>query len=432
MRRDRYDNPLSTASDAARDAYILATDRLLAAQGGAVAGFEAAVQADSAFALGHAGLARASQIAGDGAGARSAMKAARGLSKGLTAREAGHIDAMGLLLDGQTAKAYPAIRAHVADHPCDAIVAQTCSSVFGLIGFSGRPGREAEILAYTSSLLPHYGDDWWAQSQYAFALCENGELDRAGDIIHRAQEMNPANANGAHVISHVQYETGQTDAGVAYLTDWLAGYGRDGALHGHLSWHTALWALEQGDIDAMWARVDADVGPDGSGGLPINILTDTASLMYRAELAGVQVAPERWAALSAYATACFPAPGLGFIDLHVAIAHAMAGDGAALARLSEAPHPVFGDLVVPISHAYAAFARQNWAEGVEHLTPALASAVRLGGSRAQRDVLEVSMLNALLRMGRAEEAQRLLALRRPVLSQSHLVGGIMAHVAGAH
>lgn len=75
--------------------------------------FEAAVAADAGFALGHAGLARARQFAGDIPGARAAMAGARALAGGLTRREVGHVHAMGLLTDGEPA-AYAAIRAHVA------------------------------------------------------------------------------------------------------------------------------------------------------------------------------------------------------------------------------------------------------------------------------------------------------------------------------
>jgi len=49
---------------------------------------------------------------------------------------------------------------------------------------------------------------------------------------------------------------------------------------------------------------------------------------------------------------------------------------------------------------------------------------RLGGSRAQRDLLEFSLLECLLKQGKTEEARRLIALRRPVLADTHLVQGL--------
>ena len=294
MQTDLYDLPISTQSDAAATAYRLGQHRLLGAEARIVEAFEDCIAHDPGFALGHVGLSRARQYANDVAGARAATATARDLVQGVTDREAGHIHAMGLLTDGKLTDAYTAIRAHVEAHPRDAVVAQTCTSVFGLIGFSGQPGREAEMLAFNASLLPHYGEDWWCLSQYAFALCETGQLAKATRQIDRALALNPDNANGAHVRSHVLYETGETETGRSYLADWVGGHDRDGFLHGHLSWHVALWALEQGDEAGMWAVMDADVAPGTCKALPINVLTDTASLLFRAEAAGIAVDPARW------------------------------------------------------------------------------------------------------------------------------------------
>ena len=184
MKQDRYGNAISTGSDAARDHYVAATDLLLAGQPGISDEFQSSVDHDPDFALAYVGLARGLQYEGKMSEAKAAMAKAQNAKGPRTAREASHIAAFDLLLSGQTALAYPAIRAHVDEHPRDALLAQTCSSVFGLIGFSGKPGREAETLAYMAKLLPHYGEDWWCLSQYAFALCETGNLD-AADLVYR-------------------------------------------------------------------------------------------------------------------------------------------------------------------------------------------------------------------------------------------------------
>ena len=243
--RDRYDNVLTTASTQARDHYVEALDLLLAGQAQISATFAKALEADPDFALAHAGLARGLQFEGDMAGAKAAVDQARNLaaSRKLDGRENSHINALGLMIDGKGPQAYRAIRAHVDEHPRDALIAQTCSSVFGLIGFSGQPDREAEILAYTSNLLPHYGEDWWCLSQHAFSLCENGNQDLADNFIERSLALKPDNANGAHVRSHIYYEAGNTQLGIDYLDVWLKPYDRGGYMHGHLSWHAArgLW-----------------------------------------------------------------------------------------------------------------------------------------------------------------------------------------------
>lgn len=424
MLRDRYDNALSTASQAARDGYDAAMDAVLAGAPDMVPRFEAVAAEDPGFALGHAGLARARLVMGDGPGAKAALARARAAAEagGADAREAAHVQVHALMLEGRGAEALAAVRAHVAAHPRDALVVQTSTTVFGLIGFSGMAGREAEQLAFNAALAPAYGEDWWFLSQLAFAACEAGQVDRASNLIDRSLALQPRNAHGAHVRSHASYEAGDAAAGRAYLADWLAEYDRAAVLHGHLSWHVALWSLQQGDVEAMWRRVDDAVAPGAAQGVPLNVLTDTASILYRAELAGVPVAPERWRAVSAYALKTFPKPGLGFADFHAALAHAMAGDAEALHRLRDAAAGPAADLVREIAEAWEAVAAQRWAEAAAFLTEALQDHARLGGSRAQRDLLEFALLSALLKLGRAEEARRLLTLRRPAQTAAPLAG----------
>ncbi len=178
MLHDRYGNALSTSSEAARDAYVAGVDRFLAAQPGVEDAFEAAIAADDGFALGHMALARARQAMGKGDDPKPALAAAQALAGRLSGREAAHVEALSLLVSGQGPAAYKAIRAHMLEHPRDALVAQTCCGVFGMIGFSGQPGREAEQLAFTTSLVPHYGDDWWLLGQHAFAQVEAGQTGR--------------------------------------------------------------------------------------------------------------------------------------------------------------------------------------------------------------------------------------------------------------
>ncbi|WP_204268150.1 hypothetical protein, partial [Escherichia coli] len=64
--KDRYGNELSTSSVAARDAYLAGVDSLMAATPGMDTAFQASVEADDGFALGHISLARAKQLLGRG------------------------------------------------------------------------------------------------------------------------------------------------------------------------------------------------------------------------------------------------------------------------------------------------------------------------------------------------------------------------------
>jgi len=421
---DGYGNAISTASPEARDHYDQGVQLFLAANYGASKAFEASLAADPGFALGHAALARALMMEARMAQAKAAIARAEALAPQADARERGHIAAFSHLFAGRAAAARAAVRAHVIDHPRDALAAQLCTSVFGLIGFSGEVGREAELLAFTESLLPHYGGDWWMMSMHAISLCETGQIAASQALMEKSLALNPRNANGAHFKAHAQYEAGETAAGRRYLGGWMADYDGRAVLHGHLTWHLALWALHDGDAAAMWEAIDSGVGPEGSKGLPINILTDTAAILYRAEIAGIQVDPARWKAISDYAARCFPEPGQSFADMHAALSHAMAGDGERLARLAETDKGFAGDLVRPVARAWGEIARQNWAAALEHLSGVMATNERFGGSRAQRDLIELAYVNVLMKLGLTDEARRTLTSRRPVLAKAPPVRGL--------
>jgi hypothetical protein len=140
------------------------------------------------------------------------------------------------------------------------------------------------------------------------------------------------------------------------------------------------------------------------------VLTDTVAILYRAEIAGLSVDPQRWKAISDYAARFVPETGQSFANMHAAIGHAMAGEGDRLAHIAETAKGYAGDLVRPVARA--------WGE-IE----------RLGGSRAQRDLVELAYVNVLMKLGLADEARRTLLSRRPVLSKAPPVSGLM-HARG--
>jgi len=421
---DAYGNDLTTTSDAAVLAYDKAVVLFLGGNYGAVQEFTSAIDADPGFALGHADLARALMMEGRMAEAKSEIALARDLSCDATEREQGHIAAMAALLEGQPATARRLTKAHVRDHPRDPMAAQLCSNVFGLIGFSGEVGREAELLAFTGALLPHYPNDWWMMSMHALSLCETGQAGASLDLMEPSLALNPRNAQGAHFKAHALYELGDTPTSRIYLTAWLKDYDPRSLLHGHISWHEALLALQDRDDATLWALVDRVIAPGSeTHSLPINTLTDTASILFRAEMAGIAVDPARWQQISAYAHRFFPNTGQSFADLHAALGHAMAGDGDALDRITQTAKGYAGDLVRPLARAWGHIARANWAAALEDLTQIMATHERLGGSRAQRDLIDLAYVHVLLKLGQAAEARRTLMLRRPVLAASPPLAG---------
>src|SRR4029453_3331133 len=326
MLLDRYGLPLSTSSTAARDAYVAGVDCLLSAAHGDQTHLARAGEADPDFALAHAALARGRFLMADVPGARQAAARARELAPKITPREQSHVDALCLALEGKPVESLAATRAHLAQHPRDAMVASPATGVFGLIGFSGRQGREPEQVEFLEALKPHLADHRWFPAVYAFALEEHGRLDEALELIERSMATNPKNAHGAHIKAHVLYEMGEDRTALDYLDAWLPTYPREGLMHCHISWHVALFALMLGDVERAWQVYQAQVHPGGAWGPALNVATDAPAFLWRSELAGQARGPAMWKDVHDYARTTFPKAGVPFVDVHRALAHAAAGD----------------------------------------------------------------------------------------------------------
>jgi tetratricopeptide (TPR) repeat protein len=431
---DRYDLSLSTTSAAARDAYVEGCDLALTLYPGAIEAYDRAIAEDPGFALAHAGKAQVLLRQGSVAAARSVFAAAKAVAAGLPAREASHIAFLDLVFAGRTEAAGAALRAHLASWPRDAQVLAMGANPNGLIGASGRIGQKREIAALLDSLAPHYGDDFWFLAHHGMALSEDGQLAAAREKIERSVAMNPRNAYGTHSLAHVCYESGDPEPARAYLSSWLADYPRDGFFHGHLSWHLSLFELQAGNWEAA-SRLyrDAIVLERHSGG-PQQLVSDGGAFLWRSELAGHPRDAAAWRATYEYGKSALPQPGSGLADLHIILALAVMGDADALDARNrrmeemarEGRYPS-GSYLPSLSRGFLAFERGDFAAAIEALAPLAGQNERIGGSRAQHDLIEFTLLKAYLETGRLEEARNLLGARRPGASGVPVKGMAAMH-----
>jgi tetratricopeptide (TPR) repeat protein len=429
MLTDRYGLALSTASADAQEAYVQASDLALTFYPGAADGYDRAIAVDPGFALAHAGKAQVLMRQGDVAAARAALAGATEVATGLSEREASHLEFFDLVFAGGTDAAIAALYAHLAAWPRDALVVSVAANPNGLIGGSGRIGQKRQIAVLMDSLAPYYDDDFWFMSYHAMALSEDGQLAAARKKIERSVDANPNNAHGAHGFAHICYESGELETARKYLSSWLATYPRDGFFYGHLSWHLSLCEIQAGDwTQAQRLYLDAIARDRHSGG-PQQKLSDGAAFLWRSELAGHPRDPAAWRGLYDYANSALPRPGNGLADLHVLLASAVAGDGAALAtrarqieELARDGRYPSGSYLPALARGFAAFEREDFSGAIEALLSVAGQNERIGGSRAQHDLIEFTLLKAFLNANRLDEARRLLSLRRPGASGVPVMG----------
>jgi tetratricopeptide (TPR) repeat protein len=433
MLTDRYGLLLSTTSSAARDAYLEGCEAKLTMYPGAIEAFDRAIAADPGFALAHAARAHALLERGDPA-ARASMAVANSLAGGLSAREAGHIAFFDLLVAGDSEAALSALAAHLNAWPRDVLVLATAAFTNGLIGSSGRSGQKRALLGLLEGLAPAYGDDWWFTAHHGMALSENGQRQAALPKIERSLSQNPRNPWAAHARAHLCYEEGDPQAARAFLESWLTTYPRQGLLYSHLNWHLALGRLEAGDEAAASQLLWEAFAPDVHSGPPRAKVTDAVSFLWRWELAGHPRDADAWRMMYDFANSAFPRAGIAFSDMHIALAQVVAGDHAALAarvqqidELARNGRYPSGALVPVVSRAFAAFEARDFSAAIEGLEPIGTDLERIGGSRAQLDLVEFTLLKACVSAGRPDDARRLISRRHRGSSRIPVAGLAAMH-----
>lgn len=412
--------PISTSSPDAARFYREGVDLLLSAWPGAVETLTQAAATDPGFALAEAALARAFAVRAQPHEAMQHIASAVRLAEANgNEREKSHVATLALAIGGQGARALDSALAHADRWPRDVIILGLPLGAFGLFAFSGmRDHDQARVDHCERHAAQFADDDWWFQTYRGWSHAENGDLTLGLDLARKGFEQRRANANGAHAVSHALFEAGATDEAESFIGTWLPTYDRSGVLHGHIAWHEALSALERGDASRALQIYEQHVQPSASQGLPINIVTDTVSLLWRMEAYGHLVPRNLWEEAAAYAQVRFPTPGLAFVDAHLGLAAAATGDRAeidrrrsALTRLVEAGTMAAGTVVPALCRAALAFAEGDYAGCVDILEPMAGEVVRIGGSGAQREVFEDTLLLALIRSGEARKARTMLDRR---------------------
>ncbi|MCP3473878.1 tetratricopeptide repeat protein [Bradyrhizobium sp. CCGUVB1N3] len=417
--QDRYGLPLSTISDAAASAYREGVDLLLAGWTGAAETLERAIEADPDFALAHIARARLHSFYQQGELARKKAGLARELvAKRGTERERSHVEALALAVEGRLPEALAATLKHIEAWPRDAVVLALPLGAFGLFAFSGMADHDRARQDLCASVADHYGEDWWFLTLYGWAITENGDVAHGRAITERGFGLKRENAHGAHAVLHAMFEDGSIDEADRLVDEWIGGYDRSGILHGHIRWHQALGALEHGNAARALAIYADALQPSMTQAPPLNVITDGASLLWRLSAYGHAVPKELWTEADATAQKLFPKSSIPFADVHMALFAAATQDRDALAprlavieqRLADGKLPA-GPVVPAICRAMTAFADEDFATCVHVLAPALSDVVRIGGSHAQRELIEDTFIVALMRSGELARARAMLDAR---------------------
>ncbi|MET0274320.1 MAG: tetratricopeptide repeat protein, partial [Phenylobacterium sp.] len=425
---DHHGLALSGASPAAAEHYRQALHAYHCYAGDAPGQIASALADSPAFVMAHVLKAYMNLLGGtaqaqlDGVGAFQAAQALPAND-----REQGHLAAIGSLVAGEVRAAGRILEDVAIAHPRDILALQAGQLVDFLVGDSRMlRDRIGRALPAWSKDAPDYHA---ILGMLAFGLEETALYDRAEAAGRRAVELEPRNGWAQHAVAHVLEMQDRRLEGVAWMRADFRAWTVESFFAVHNWWHLALFHLGLGETAEVLELYDGPIYGTRSD-QPFDMV-DAAALLWRLKLRGVEVG-HRWNALvEVYQTQ--PRGQYAFDDAHAMLAAVGAGredwarhllDVQAQALEGPGDNALFvREVGLPVMQAIHAFGREDYARAVELLRGVRNGAARFGGSHAQRDLIDLTMIEAAGRSGDAATHAALIAEReaaRPVVDRKAL------------
>jgi hypothetical protein len=329
-------------------------------------------------------------------------------------REQAHLSALAHFIDGRWRLAGRVLEDLSIAWPEDALALQAGHTIDYLRGDSRMlRDRIARALPSWSAARPGYHA---VLGMLAFGREECGDYRGAERAGRAALELEPGDAWAQHAVAHVFEMEGRAREGVAWMRDREPHWADDNFLSVHNWWHLAMFHLDLDERDEVLALFDGPI--HASRSTLMTDLIDASALLWRVQLLGEDVSA-RWRTVAD----CWRAaaePGLsGFNDFHAMLA--WIGDGRQesvqawiAAQASVGPDEtgdraeVVAKIAAPLLNALSAYRDGRFDLTVEAFRTVRPIAHRFGGSHAQRDLIDLTLIDAALRADDVELARALL------------------------
>jgi tetratricopeptide (TPR) repeat protein len=311
-----------------------------------------------------------------------------------------HAEAIAVAAAGDYAGAARRLDAIVAGYPLD-LVALMVAQVFDhyLGNVESQLNRSSRALPHWSPLDPAYHA---VLALHAFALEECGDYAAAERMARWALELEPHDVRAHHVVTHVLEMQGRAEEGLRWMGARSAWWSGTSAASTHLWWHLALHQLELGRV-----RLAFEVYDRRLQGAALSQRIDAAALLWRLHLEGHDCGA-RFGVLAARWERHAEDAHCAFSDLHAMMAFVgaarwdcaerlLAAQARRVARPFGANHDMTRLVGLPACKALAAYGRGNYTQAEALLRALPPVAHRIGGSHAQRDVLQLTRAEAARR-----------------------------------
>ncbi|MCY3769859.1 MAG: tetratricopeptide repeat protein [Gammaproteobacteria bacterium] len=336
---------------------------------------------------------------------------------GANPREQQHAAALAAWCEGrleETARLWESI---LLEYPRDGMAVRLAHFMHFYIG-DGRQMRDsiARVLPRWPERHVDYG---FMLGMYAFGLEESGEVAQAEKYGRSAVMRNPRDAWSVHAVAHVLEMTERHQEGI----EWISGREKDWStvnnFRFHLYWHQCLYHLERGELDSVLRLYDEQIVSDIESEFYLDMCNAT-SLLWRLEMFGVDVGA-RWHRLAAVAKNHVDDADLVFVSLHYYMALICAGDreGAERmvgtirewSRLETTQARICGEVGLALAQGLKYARNGEHAKAVVKMEPVRYALDQIGGSKAQRDVFHMILLDMVQSSQDALKARALFAER---------------------
>lgn len=410
---------LSGADAEAAAGYESARHQFLCYLGDPVATIDAAIARRPDFVMAHALRAYLYLLGAEPAGlapARESHDAAR--QAAADERERGHLAAIGHMLDGNWQAGARTLEDVAIAFPRDLLALQAGHLTDFLVGDSRMlRDRIARALPSWSPDMPgHHA----MLSMHAFGLEETALYERAEAAARQALAEEPRDGWAKHAVAHVMEMQCRPADGIRFMRENVADWSDDSFFSVHNWWHLALFHLELGEVEAALALYDDGTKIKGGTSPVVFDMLDASALLWRLMLRGVDVG-DRWQPLAEIWAPLARSAHYVFNDAHAVMAFAGAGRHdlveAVLAAQEDAMQAAGDNAHItrevgrPVTLGLAAFANGDHAGALRLLRPVRHIANRFGGSHAQRDLIDLTMIEAATRAGDRAAAAALVAER---------------------
>ncbi|WP_313523940.1 tetratricopeptide repeat protein [Stutzerimonas kunmingensis] len=339
-------------------------------------------------------------------------------------REARHLQALRQLLDGRWHAAGRVLEDLSIDYPHDTLALQAGQQIDFFTGDARMlRDRIARVLPDWSLEVPGYHA---LLGLYALGLEECGDYRLAERYGREAIALQPDDAWAQHAVAHVLEMQGRREEGIAWMRGNPA-WQQDSMLAVHNWWHLALHHIELDDCDTALALFDGPV--NGRQSTLALELIDASALLWRLQLRGVD-AGDRWAGVAERWAAMATDGNYAFNDFHAAMAFACAGRDDLLGLLRAAQQRACArdddnarftaQIGAPGVEAVVAFVEGDNTRCVERLRSIRNQAQRFGGSHAQRDLVDQTLIAAAERDGQQRLARALQRERQLLAEQRRM------------